>query len=85
MRCRMTCLAVWAAMRPKLSGRHLVTLDLGLVDRRQVDADLVTLFVANLESLDVDVLGKISWKTRMSPVSGSISTLAVSTASGVLR
>ena len=39
-------------------GRHFVALDLGLVDRRQVDADLVALFVAHLEGLDVDVLGK---------------------------
>ncbi len=37
-------------------GRHFVALDRGLVDRRQVDADLFALFVAHLERLDVDVL-----------------------------
>ncbi len=35
-----------------------MALDLGLVDRRQVDADLLALFVAHLERLDVDVLRK---------------------------
>ena len=37
-------------------GRDLVALDLGFVDRRKVDADLVALFVSHLEGLDVDVI-----------------------------
>ena len=39
-------------------GRDLVPLDLALVDRREVEADLLALLVEHLERLDVDVVGE---------------------------
>ena len=41
IRCRMTCLAVCAAMRPKLLRRHVLALDHVLRDVGQVDLEVV--------------------------------------------
>ena len=54
IRCRITCLAVWAAIRPKSSGRDVAGLDLVLVGREQLRVELGLLGLAQLARLGVD-------------------------------
>ena len=79
----MTCFAVWAAMRPKFSGvTSMRSTSLMSTPERSSPISWPS-SSCTLRASTSMCSGKMSWNTRMSPVSVSISTLACSTASGV--
>ncbi len=84
MRCRITCLAVWAAMRPKSSGVTSTrsTSLMSTLERSSPISSPVS-SSCTLRASTSMCSGKMSSYTRMSPVSVSTSTLACSTAVGV--
>ena len=97
IRCRITCLAVWAAMRPKSSGvtsrssiwsryssnfAGSISGSCGLDDLAGLGVDVGLLVDRLDDQLGLEVLGTISSKTRKSPVSGSSSTRAYFAAPG---